>query len=1149
MGLPKFWVNTASLSVVVSDTDLAYTGRGPAIAMTRTYNSNSYIYYPVDPQYGMFGNGWSFAYQESIIETCMGAGISKGAGNTLFFSANLCPKIAPTITQPPEGNFDSLVLNSGYWLYENKVTHGKYRYESVAGAQRLVSISDRNGNSVQIIHNTDGTIQKVTDASGRITTFLYDANRHCTSMTSPEGKTATYKYDANGSLIESIDLAGNKTTYSYDGNLRLSSITLGDKVTQFSYSADATTVTDALGRVQTYKRSGANETTASNASGNSSIYVANDKGKTELITDANGLSGGTSTFSGGLLTQFISPGGWAQTFNYDSRGNTLSATTTSSYGPNTTTYSYDSSDNLVSRTDPENSSWVWQYEYDANRNRTKIIRPSGLSATYSYTGGLLTSITDAKGKISTFSYDSYGNTISSSDTLGNTSTRTYDSTGVLMLSETDPAGNTTSYTYDNNHRITRITNADGTFRLFQYDCCSLIGTTDENGHSTTIGRNKLLLPVSFTDQLGNVTSYTYDENNTVISTKRPDNSVVTVTPDKLKRPSVITDALGNYRSITYDGDWNMKTMTDERGNTTSFYFDNGRPAGITGPKTEDSGYANRLTTTWDKAGRLKNWINSRFGGVTFTYTADGQIEAKRNYYPDALIASFSYDNAGNMVQMNDSWGSTYFGYDDARRNSFIYYPDTRSVTFSYASIGKLKALFYPTGVAATYTYDKRNRVKSMSFGGQTITFIYDGVGNLLSESRSNGTTSTYSYDARNHVTGISHAKGGTVFSQAVFIRDNMGNITSESGFQPIDPAISPATATAVYNAGNQIATWNSDVYTYDWDGNLTGIIGTRTWGVTYDSENRISTITRNGVTTSYTYNGRGQRVKADTGTQATLYHYDSLGRLLFQTDGANQITASFYYIGGRLVALSTPGDYYFYHYDKTGSTIALTDTKGNIATAYAYLPFGENTRVPSNGSVANPFTYVGAFGVMDDGGGIYHMSTRSFDAVSGRFMQRDPAGFIGGTNLYSYAANNPLLRVDPSGFDDEDVTNVMEGTVNLNTGELPESMNNPEDDQALYDNAQYLGDKLMNYAPEKPGTFYTLGKACFNAYKYGGTEGAARGIIELGKMAIGSYYGATYGLAADLYQDAMEGQLAYLKKRAETIPDDNPRWGKPNRFD
>jgi uncharacterized protein RhaS with RHS repeats len=52
---------------------------------------------------------------------------------------------------------------------------------------------------------------------------------------------------------------------------------------------------------------------------------------------------------------------------------------------------------------------------------------------------------------------------------------------------------------------------------------------------------------------------------------------------------------------------------------------------------------------------------------------------------------------------------------------------------------------------------------------------------------------------------------------------------------------------------------------------------------------------------------------------------------------------------------------------------------------------------------------------VDDGGGLYLMGARHYDARTGRFLQRDPIGFEGGWNLYAYAGGNSVDKIDPQG--------------------------------------------------------------------------------------------------------------------------------------
>ena len=54
--------------------------------------------------------------------------------------------------------------------------------------------------------------------------------------------------------------------------------------------------------------------------------------------------------------------------------------------------------------------------------------------------------------------------------------------------------------------------------------------------------------------------------------------------------------------------------------------------------------------------------------------------------------------------------------------------------------------------------------------------------------------------------------------------------------------------------------------------------------------------------------------------------------------------------------------------------------------------------------------------------GLYYMRARYYDPALGRFMSRDPIGYLGGINLYEYCGDRPINNTDPSGS-----TTVMNG--------------------------------------------------------------------------------------------------------------------------
>lgn len=111
--------------------------------------------------------------------------------------------------------------------------------------------------------------------------------------------------------------------------------------------------------------------------------------------------------------------------------------------------------------------------------------------------------------------------------------------------------------------------------------------------------------------------------------------------------------------------------------------------------------------------------------------------------------------------------------------------------------------------------------------------------------------------------------------------------------------------------------------------------------------------------------------------------------------------------------------------------VALTDELGNIVEAYDTDAWGRTQiyDAPAPGSSGNDgwwsndarrtnvprceFIFVGRR--YDPETGLYYFRRRYYHPEFGRFLTRDPQNYRDGMNLYSYAADNPLKHMDPSG--------------------------------------------------------------------------------------------------------------------------------------
>lgn len=88
----------------------------------------------------------------------------------------------------------------------------------------------------------------------------------------------------------------------------------------------------------------------------------------------------------------------------------------------------------------------------------------------------------------------------------------------------------------------------------------------------------------------------------------------------------------------------------------------------------------------------------------------------------------------------------------------------------------------------------------------------------------------------------------------------------------------------------------------------------------------------------------------------------------------------------------------------------------------SYVRLG-STRLPEKGMTGDgpALCEVGHQGLFHDEefgsqGGLVHNRGRTFHPRYGRFMQRDPAEYIEGANLYQYVSSNPIVGLDPAGL-------------------------------------------------------------------------------------------------------------------------------------
>ncbi|MCZ7593230.1 MAG: RHS repeat-associated core domain-containing protein [Kiritimatiellae bacterium] len=92
----------------------------------------------------------------------------------------------------------------------------------------------------------------------------------------------------------------------------------------------------------------------------------------------------------------------------------------------------------------------------------------------------------------------------------------------------------------------------------------------------------------------------------------------------------------------------------------------------------------------------------------------------------------------------------------------------------------------------------------------------------------------------------------------------------------------------------------------------------------------------------------------------------------------------------------------------------MTDDATAQVKSYTYRAFGR-IRSESGEMLLNRVAYTGRY-ALGDSFGWYYYRYRIYDPRTGRFISGDPLWFRDGPNLFTYARNNPVDKVDPFGL-------------------------------------------------------------------------------------------------------------------------------------
>ncbi len=168
------------------------------------------------------------------------------------------------------------------------------------------------------------------------------------------------------------------------------------------------------------------------------------------------------------------------------------------------------------------------------------------------------------------------------------------------------------------------------------------------------------------------------------------------------------------------------------------------------------------------------------------------------------------------------------------------------------------------------------------------------------------------------------------------------------------------------------------------------------------------------VTAAYGYSAGGLRSWKTVGGQTTYFLYDG-STPLCELDGNGNVLATNTWGNTGLISRRVGSSSTFYAFDPSGNVAQRLSSSGGVLGSYLFDAFGLRTGTDTD---LDPYSGFGGQwgGYTDSESGLTLFAHRYYDSGTGRFLTRDPLGYAGGSNLYAYAANNPVMLADPSGF-------------------------------------------------------------------------------------------------------------------------------------
>ena len=699
------------------------------------------------------------------------------------------------------------------------------------------------------------------------------------------------------------------------------------------------------------------------------------------------------------------------------------------------------------------------YSYDALKRLTQVVQDQGgfnpattnASTVFGYNNAdRLVSVTDPINGNTEYLYDDLGNLLSQTSPDTGTTTFTYDSAGNLKT-KTDAKGQLFNYSYDALNRLTLL-DAPGTLNdiTYGYDSCA-----NGIGRLCRVSTSAAVVHYRY-DRFGNPTAlpgiaYTYDNADRLKSLTYPSGAKATYS----------RDAAGQVNAVTLTLNGVSQTLAN-----SIVYAPFGAPTNI------NYGNGRSLTQVFDTAYRMQSQSIPGVLELSYSpYDGNGNL-TNRSDTLSGQDEYYNYDALNRLDTADGSFGTHDYNYDKngnrttLNGTSYAYTPNSNRLT----AIGSADVLLDNNGNTLnkgnwTFDYNAHNRLTaSHDNGALKASYAYNGLGQRVSKLRPDTTGRHFLYGTNGELLAESDTDGN-LLHEYIYLNgqllalyqpdaDNDGLSNAEEDPLGTNPANTDSDGDGLTDLEEwyQIGTDARDADT-DNDGILDGaevsagtdpLSGTSTAG---DGDVNQDGQINAGDLLLVMQMAMGQRIPtpeqlthADVHTDGVIDVRDVLelqrrilGLSLLEwfeaMPGSEQMLALFERaqqtfntalkelnvdLIGNANAAVTNGKLYYIHTDHLGTPKAMTSETGAKVWSATHDPFGLATVDPSS-TVEMNIRFPGQY--FDSETGLHYNYFRDYDPRTGRYLESDPIGIIGGLNTYAYVENNPAIWIDSFGLD------------------------------------------------------------------------------------------------------------------------------------